>query len=143
MGLKGPHDNIPITLLVEADDDDEEEVEDTNENNENNVEETENDTNDEKSEYNAPPLSAPKAKATILPKTYSPSPSPGPQSPSISIAESVENPVVEQDVVVKEEEKLENKWGEEFTLKLGKCINETFEYDEESILPAKYLLHYL
>merc|ERR1712083_122555 len=92
---------------------------------------------------NVPQESKSKPKPTILPMTSSPSPSPGPKSPSMSLAESVESPVVEQDVMVKEEEQLENKWGEVFTDKLGKCVSDTFEYDEESILPAKYLLHYL
>ena len=42
-----------------------------------------------------------------------------------------------------EPEELENLWGEEFTDKLKECVSNTFDYDEESILPAKYLLHYL
>ena len=94
----------------------------------------------------------PKPQPTILPKAQSPSPSPGPHS--AFLAESVQSPISDTDVMVKEEEdgkeeekeediKLENRWGDEFTLKLGQCVTETFAFDEKSILPAKYLLHYL
>merc|ERR1712228_21834 len=227
MLLKGPHDNVPITLLIQNNDNDDD-MEEEEDNNDNNLEQQTEDTNNvatddtnideninnniqqqqtsiiikqdeevkqeeesinkedmieirgrckqagckcnkfienpskwskgkckscghegnkhqmqwvKKSELQCSPV--PKPKATVLSNRHSPSPSPGPQSPSISLAESVESPVVEQDVMVKEEEQLENQWGEEFTVKLGQCVTETFEYDKESILPAKYLLHYL
>ena len=149
MLLRGLTDDEPITLLIEDADNDEE---DTKENDVNNMKQAEYKEDEEtivqqvlvKPSEKMRQKSLKKAsKPTILPRAQSFSPSPTPRSPSISLAESVETPVVEQDVVVKEEEKLDNQWGEEFTSKLGKCVNETFEYDKESILAAKYLLHFL
>eukprot|EP01084_Bolivina_argentea_P286496 491468_1 len=52
-------------------------------------------------------------------------------------------PAIAKAEAKKTEEVLENTWGEEFTGALGECVNTTFNYDEESILAAKYLLHYL
>merc|ERR1712228_1061920 len=163
MLLKGPHDNEPITLLIENNDNDDDMEEEEEEDNDNNLEQQTEDTNNiatddtnideninnniqqqqqtsiiikqdeevkqeeesinkediienpskwskgkckscghegnkhqmqwvKKSELQCSPV--PKPKATVLSNRHSPSPSPGPQSPSISLAESVESPVV-------------------------------------------------
>eukprot|EP01083_Nonionella_stella_P179496 637407_1 len=42
-----------------------------------------------------------------------------------------------------EPDTMENVWGQEFTDALKECVAKTFEYDAESILAAKYLLHFL
>ena len=65
------------------------------------------------------------------------------QTAAVVTPKAEPRPEPEPEPEPEEPEQLENLWGEEFTDNLKECVSDTFDYDEESILPAKYLLHYL